>query len=81
MTLRTNEAADNAQIMPAGIILPVFDQRMYITPANVNEAPIDWIQIIGYSRIESFSNVIKIIFHLPNWNSGFGGDCEFKCAP
>lgn len=59
MTLRTNEAADNAQIMPAGIILPVFDQRIYITPANVNEAPIDWIQIIGYSLIKPFSNVIK----------------------
>lgn len=36
---RTNEAADNKQIIPAGISFPDFDQRKYIIPANVNEAP------------------------------------------
>lgn len=39
MTLRTKDAADNKQIIPAGIILPDFDQRRYIIPAKVNDAP------------------------------------------
>lgn len=39
MILRMNDAVDNAQMKPAGINLPDFDQRMYIIAANVNDAP------------------------------------------
>lgn len=37
--MRTNEAADKRATTPAGISFPVLDQRMYITPARVNDAP------------------------------------------
>lgn len=49
--LRTNDAADIAQIKPAGINLPDFDQRKYIIAANVNEAPVTNKDCIGMNVI------------------------------
>lgn len=78
ITLRTNEAAEIRQITPAGMIFLDLFHRKYITPANVNAAPVEISSKVNCLFLKP-SELNRC--HLPSWNNGFGGVCEFKYAP